>query len=200
MRLELNLATQPYEQVRRVFRHWVPLVAAVAVATVLLVSLAFSNWWRSREPAREVAKVRQDIVEVERERTEAMRVLNLPEHQTTRQRAQFLNNLIAHKAFSWTQVFTDLEKLVPTRVQVTSIQPQLNAAGQLQVNMKVLTDSHDRAVELVRNMEKSERFRQPQIIREATATQQVMPIEFEVAAVYVPQGPRAPDAPAGGTD
>jgi len=200
MRLDLNLATQRYEDVRRVFRHWVPLVMAVALATVILVGLAFSNWWRSREPAREVAKIRQEMEDVERERSEAMRVLDLPEHQTTRQRAQFLNNLIAHKAFSWTQVFTDLEKLVPTRVQVTSIQPQLNTAGQLQVNMKVLTDSHDRAVELVRNLEKSERFRQPQIIREATATQQAMPIEFEVAAVYVPLAPQAPQAPAGGTD
>src|SRR5687767_69066 len=144
MRLDINLATQPYEEVRRVFRHWAPLVAAVGLVTLALVALAFSNWWRSREPARAVAQVRQEMAQVDRKHSESMRILNLPEHQATRQRAQFLNNLIAHKAFSWTQVFSDLETLVPARVQVTSIQPQLSAAGQLQVNMKVLTDSHDR--------------------------------------------------------
>ena len=200
MRLDLNLATQPYEEVRRVFRHWAPLVSAVALVTLALVAFAISNWWRSREPARQVAEVRKEIAQVEGEYNDAMKTLDLPQHQATRQRAQFLNNLIAHKAFSWTQVFSDLEKLVPTRVQVMSIQPQLNAAGQLEVNMKVLGDSHDRAVELVRNMEKSERFRQPQIRSERISTQQAMPVEFDVVAIYVPHMPRAAEPPAGGGD
>lgn len=200
MRLDLNLATQPFEEVRRVFRQWAPLVAAVALVTVVLVALAASNWWRSREPARAVAGIRQEMAEVDRERAEGMRTLNLPEHQATRQRAQFLNNLIAHKAFSWTQVFSDLERLVPARVQVVSIQPQLNAAGQLEINMKVAGDSHERAVELVRNMEKSERFRQPEIRAERIAPQPAMPIEFEVVAIYVPQAQRAAAPPAGGSD
>jgi type IV pilus assembly protein PilN len=199
MRLDLNLATQPYEEVRRFFRHWVPLVAAVAVATVLLVVLAVSNWWRSREPAQQVAEVRRQIAQVESERAEAMSVLSLPEHQATRTQAEFLNSLIAHKAFSWTQVFSDLEKIVPPRVQVTSIRPEVNAANQLEINMKVAGDSRDRAVELVRNMEKSERFRQPQIRMERIAVQQAMPIEFEVVAIYVPQA-RAAAPTAGGGD
>ena len=49
--------------------------------------------------------------------------LNLPENRTTRDQSQFLNELIERKAFSWTRVLENLEKVMPPRVHLDSISP-----------------------------------------------------------------------------
>ncbi len=45
------------------------------------------------------------------------------------ERSQFLNALFAEKSFSWTAVMMDLEKVLPTGVQVTSLEPQMAKDG-----------------------------------------------------------------------
>ena len=60
----------------------------------------------------------------------------------------------------------------------------------------VATDSRDRAVELVRRMEKSNHFRQSQVVAENVTNQNSTDqaagpgnIQFDIASIYVPAGP-----------
>ena len=46
-------------------------------------------------------------------------------------RAHFLNQLLLRKSFSWTAVMMDLENVLPTGVQVTAIEPQVTADGDV---------------------------------------------------------------------
>ncbi len=52
---------------------------------------------------------------------------------------------------------------MPPRVHVVSITPDLAPDNELAIKLVVAGDSHDRALELVRKMEDSQRFRQTQI-------------------------------------
>src|SRR6267378_913364 len=52
-------------------------------------------------------------------------------------RAQFLNGLFAWKSFSRTAVMMDLEKVLPTGVQVTSIEPQISKEGDVNIRLRV---------------------------------------------------------------
>src|SRR4051812_6489265 len=135
MRLELNLATHPYENAREFFVRWGALLAAVTVVTVLLVWLAVSGLLHARDVNRQIRTDRDRIATLQEEEKRAQAVLDRAPNHAMRERSAFVNELIARKAFSWTQVFTDLEKLMPTRVHVVSIRPELDTENQLELRM-----------------------------------------------------------------
>jgi len=101
-----------------------------------------------------------------------------------------LNELIERKAFSWTRVLENLEKVMPPRVHLMSINPQLDEDNQLGLKMTVAGDSRDRAIELARRMEESRRFSQTNIISERTQPSNVSngdTEQFDIVAVYIPE-------------
>jgi type IV pilus assembly protein PilN len=118
-------------------------------------------------------------------------------------RAHFLNALFLRKSFSWTAVMMDLETVLPAGVQVTSIEPEPTSDGDVMIHLRVSGD-RDRAVQLVRNLERSKRFLAPRLTGEATQTKEsgtqsnslaanngAPPgVEFEILANYnpLPQG------------
>jgi type IV pilus assembly protein PilN len=168
MRLNINLASRPYEDARRFYMQWLPLLIVLAVIAVTLCTYAYHRYDDSRQIENLLAEKRQQVTQLDKERSEAESILNRPENSGTRDQAQFLNALFARKAFSWTNVLTDLEKIMPPRVQVVSIkpEPELNAEGQLQFTLSVTSEKRDDAIELVRRMETSPRFRLPQMMSE----------------------------------
>jgi hypothetical protein len=137
--------------------------------------------------------MREQIAKLDREKTAAETTLNKPENRGTRDQSQFLNDLIRRKAFSWTQAFAELEKLMPPRLHVVSMRPELSGDNQLQIKMVVAGDSHERALDLVRRMEQSQHFRQTKIDEESLATGQTPGdnVQFDISTMYVPQAPRS---------
>ncbi len=92
-------------------------------------------------------------------------ILNMPENRSTRDRSQVLNDLFRRKAFSWTRVFEDLERVMPAQLHLVSIQPA-TAENQLEFKLVVAGESRERALELVRKMESSQSFQQTRIEQE----------------------------------
>ena len=83
--------------------------------------------------------------------------------------SEFLNGLFQQKAFSWTATMTDLETVLPSGVQVLSLDPIVTADGHVTIRLRV-TGERDRALELVRNLEKSRHFVSPRLASETLAT------------------------------
>jgi type IV pilus assembly protein PilN len=121
----------------------------------------------------------------ERQRNESR--MRQPQNQAVLERSVFLNALFARKSFSWTSVMMDLETVLPTGVQVTSIEPVVSKQGDVSIHLKV-TGDRDRAVQLVRNLELSKRFLAPRINSESAQTPD---------ASKRPTFPITPQAPAG---
>ena len=86
-------------------------------------------------------------------------------------RSQFLNDLFARKSFSWTAVMMDLERVLPAGVQVTSIEPAITAEGDVNIRLRV-SGQRDLAVDLVRNLEHSQRFLAPHLNNETSQTKE----------------------------
>jgi Tfp pilus assembly protein PilN len=188
MRIDINLATQPYEDARQFWMRWGTAVGALGLLTLILLGLDITGWISARRDRMEMSQLRAAIADRDRVRANAERILNLPENRTTRDESQFLNQLIERKAFSWTKVLESLEKVMPPRVHVVSISPQLNEDNELALKMTVAGDSRDRAIELARRMEESRRFAQTQILREATNQSQNGDTEqVELSAIYIPE-------------
>src|SRR5271167_896289 len=131
MRLDINLASQPYEDAQQFWMRWGTAVGAVALLTLVLLTLDVTGWVNARRDRAAIGEKEAMIADRDRLRTEAERILNLPQNRTTRDESQFLNELIERKAFSWTQVLENLEKVMPPRVHLVSIHPELDEENQL---------------------------------------------------------------------
>ena len=82
----------------------------------------------------------------------------------------------------------NLEKVMPPRVHLMSINPQLDEDNQLGLKMTVAGDSRDRAIELARRMEESRRFAQTNIIAENSRGSSTGDTEqFDIVAIYIPE-------------
>jgi hypothetical protein len=188
MRLDINLASQPYEDARQFWVNWGAAVGVVAVLTLVLLTLDITGWVNARRDRAAIAQIKAMIADRDRLRAQAEKTLNLPQNRTTRDESQFLNGLIERKAFSWTQVLESLEKVMPPRVHLIGISPQLDEDNQLGLKMSVGGDSRDRALELARRMEESHRFAQTQVTSE-----NFQPSNrggdnelFDMEAIYIP--------------
>jgi type IV pilus assembly protein PilN len=192
MRLNINLASQPYEAARFYRRCIGALVAVLAVITALLLGYIVYQRAQSRGINKQLAEVRREINGLDFEDAQARALLNKPANRDIADQSAFLNELFARKALSWTRVFTEMERIVPPNLHVVSMKPEYTRTNDLMLRVVVATDSRDRAVELVRRMEKSNHFRQAQVVAEnvtANSSDQsagLGNIQFDIAAIYVP--------------
>jgi type IV pilus assembly protein PilN len=191
MRVNINLASRPYEDARRFWMRWGGALFVLGVITLVLLFFTISGILQARRDRALLEGNRQKIAERDRERAQAEALLNMPQHRTTRDRSQFLNELFERKAFSWTRVFEDLEQIMPKQLHVVSIQPDMTPENELQIKMIVAGQERSRALELVRKMEESRRFHHTHIDQEQTHEkgQAGDSVEFEISAVYVPDLP-----------
>jgi len=186
MRLDINLASQPYEDSREFWLRWGTALVTAVVLTLALLAFTVMGWFAARRDHAMISTYRAEIAQRDRTRQQAQDFLNRPENRTTRDQSQFLNELIERKTLSWTHVLEDLEKVMPTRVHLVSIRPELDEDNQLKLKMVVGGDSRDRALELARRMEESRRFTQTYIETEHSAQGSGDTIQFDINGVYVP--------------
>jgi type IV pilus assembly protein PilN len=193
MHVDINLATQPYQDARRFWLRWGGALIALGLLTLILVYSALTGWVSARKDRDLIRQRQAQIAARDQEKTQAEALLGRPEHRSTRDRSQFLNDLFQRKAFSWTKVFEDLERVMPPRLHVVSIRPEMGPDAELNIKLVVAGESRERALDLVRKMEASQRFQQTRIDQETAQSGQSAGdnVQFDISAVYVPEGQSA---------
>jgi type IV pilus assembly protein PilN len=190
MRIDINLASQPYEDSRQFWSYWGTGLIVLAMITVFLVFLAITGFIRAGHDRVQISRLKGQIAAYDREKAEAEAVLNLPQNRVLREQSRFLNALFQRKAFSWTTVFEDLERVMPAHLHVVSINPENGYDNSLQLKLLVGGDSRDQALDLIRKMENSNRFRQTRIESEKVASDfnrgEGDRVQFDIATVYTP--------------
>jgi hypothetical protein len=201
MKFKVNLATQPYENAQRFFLLWGAVLLVIAALTGALVYGAVLGWRHTHAISQRIAAEKANLDKLNQQEQADIAILNKPENRDVKERSQVLNSLIRSKEFSWTLIFAELEQLMPTRLHVVSIKPQLDLNNEIEVHMKVGGDSRDKAIELVHNMEQSRQFRHAQVISESSTQSEpgrgAQPgdtVFFEISAQYVPVAPNPPAA------
>jgi type IV pilus assembly protein PilN len=195
VRLNINLATKPYQDVRRFLLQWGGLVLLLALCTVALVWSAAATWRESREVNAKISALEKENAVLNRQRDEAVSMLGLPQNKSVVENSKFLNGLIARKSFSWTRVFMQLEQIMPPRLHVISITPTLQSStNTMEVHLQVAGTSREAAVELVKRLEQSPSFRNARITeeREAREKDSEDTVQFELMALYVPTAETQP--------
>ena len=186
MRLDINLATRPYEDAREFWARWGLGVGLLGILTLALLGLAVRGWINAGRDRHDIAQLQQQIAELDNERAQAQAFLDLAANRSTRDQSQFLNGLIQRKAFSWTRVFEDLERVMPPNLHVVSLRPELNEQNQMQLDMTVAGDTRAAAVELVHRMEGSKHFQGAQLVQEGQTGETGSGVLASVISIYVP--------------
>jgi len=189
MRLDINLASQPYEDARQFWMRWGAGLAGAAVLTLALLTITISGWFAARRDHARISQLEAEIAQRDQTRRQAEAFLNRPENRTTRDESQLINAMIERKTFSWTHVLEDLEKVMPARVHLVSIDPALSEDNQLTLKMVVAGDSRDKALELAERMEESRRFAETHVVNERfnPGSQGKDSIQFDIEGIYVPE-------------
>jgi len=201
MRVQLNLASRPFVELG-------PLYLRLRLLILLLAALAVPLWLFTAAEKRKASEAQARLTAVE-QKTQALEAqreafqaeMREPQNAVVLSQSQFLNQLFASKAFSWTAVMVDLENVLPSGVQVLNIDPVIAKDGKVTIRLRV-SGPHERAVDLVRNLEHSHRFLAPRLAREtAESNQNGRPVEqvsaasnvnFDLLAEYNP----LPETPA----
>lgn len=166
MRISLNLATRPFLELRPFFLRLRLLMAGLVLLGVALAVGAHLLSARAEVQQIELDRLRHVTIATQDVRISTEQRMRQPANAAVLDRAHFLNALFLRKSFSWTAVMMDLEDVLPVGVQVTSIEPAVTADGAVLIRLRVAGE-RDRAVQLVRNLERSQRFLQPRLGSEA---------------------------------
>jgi hypothetical protein len=193
MRLDINLATRPYEDAREFWARWGLGVGLLAILTLFLIGLAVNDWAKAGRDRHEIARLQHQIAERDSGRAQAQAFLDMAANRSTRDQSQFVNGLIQRKSFSWTRVFEDLEKVMPANLHVVSLRPELNEQNQMELEMKVVADTRAAAVDLVHQMEGSRHFQGAQLLQEAPCSENGACVTAAVVAIYIPDAPDRSD-------
>lgn len=190
MRVDINLASQPYEDAGRFWLRWGGGVLALGILTLLLLIMTVNGWIGARRDRQIIRQYQQQSAVRDKEKADAQSLMNSPQNSSTRDRSQFLNDLFQRKAFSWTKAFEDLERVMPPRLHVTSIHPELSPDNELEIKLIVDGDTREHALDLVSKMEGSKHFHDTYIEEENSNTGNQAAgdtVQFHITAVYVPE-------------
>jgi type IV pilus assembly protein PilN len=199
MRLDINLASQKYEDVRTFFWRWGASLAILAALAGVLGGLAYLKHNRILQAQQQTRSLQNQIARLQDTRDNALRVDNLPENRGVTEEKKFWNQQLSRRSFSWTQLINELQKIMPNRAYLNSVQPELTPDHRLKLKLIITGEKSENARELQHKMENSSRFRSPMILSETPEAGRLgMPptVRFEIESDYVPpEMPAQPHAP-----
>lgn len=170
MRIGINLATNPLEN----NRPFITLVAVLGTTALLLSGVlavrGYHEWRASRGVEREITDLSNRLHELDQEQQRLEEFFRRPDVGPVLERAARLNALIARKSVSWTRIFMELERMLPDRVYLVSITPQITEDNQMQLKLSVAGESSAEVIRFVKTLEQSPDFSEVELQAERHPT------------------------------
>jgi type IV pilus assembly protein PilN len=164
MRVRLNLATKPLESHRRFLVGSGLIAFAAAIVCIALSWHVYVARKADAELRGRTEKARQEMARYEAQRADLERYFAQKEIASLHDRAAFINSIIDLRSFNWTQMFMDLERILPAGVRVISIEPK-QASGHVEVKLTVGTTSEEAHLKFLHALEGSKEFSEVQVQR-----------------------------------
>lgn len=157
MRVPLNLATKPLETHRRFLAG---AGVSLFVAFVIFVALGwhvYSVHKALAETRERAERMRREFAGAEVQREELDRYFSQKDIKGLHDRAAFINGIIDARSFNWTQMFMDLEHILPAGVRVIQIEPKQDS-GHVEVKLTVGATSDEAKLNFEHALETSKHF------------------------------------------
>jgi type IV pilus assembly protein PilN len=186
MKVRLNLATNPLQTHRRFLVGFL-LLGVIAGAVFLALGWHVYTVRKADAAVRaKAAEVRQEVAVLMHRRQDLEAFFEKDQNKKLHERSAFLNTLIDEQSLNWTQMFMDLEKILPVGVHLVSIEPK-HEKGRVQVKLLVGAISDEAKLKFLRALESSPAFTHVEDVREITIASTVAGpdrLQIELNVVY----------------
>ena len=169
MKVRLNVATKPLETHRRF------LAGAGLTAVIAGLIFLWLGWhvYKARKVDAEfrarTEKTRQEMAKLEAQRSDLDRYFHQKDIAELHDRAAFINTILDARSFNWTQMFMDLEHILPGGVRVISIEPK-QAGGHVEVKLSVGATSDEAELKFLHALEESKQFAEIKVLGDHAPT------------------------------
>jgi type IV pilus assembly protein PilN len=184
--LRANLATRPFYNERAV------QFVLGAVALLVLAVSAFNAFELIRltesqqtlgahavDAEREAARLRSEAATIRGQ-------INAKELDVVANAAREANSIIDQRAFSWSDLFDQLEHTLPDDVRITAVEPTLSAQGEFIVNIAVQARRSEDLDAFIEALEKTGSFRD--VITPAEETNEQGLLVAAIRGTYIRAG------------
>ena len=184
MEVRLNLATKPLVT-HRGFMAVAAVVAVLGGLLCLILGVRFYSLRKAEEDFRvRSEKIQQETARLATQKQELDRFFAQEENASLLERANFIKSVIEARSFNWTQMFMDLEHMLPPGVHVLRIEPKLDK-GAVAVKIVVGAVNQESKIKLLKAFEESKSFSQIELLSDKIATEPKSdPVTVELSAVY----------------
>lgn len=193
MRISINLASRPYQDEGRFYRIWGAALAFMILLTALMITASARRYVNSRKDWASARAAETKLANLRKEESQARQILAEPQNRGTRDRSQFLNIAILRKSFSWTRLMEDMEKVMPAGLRVVSIAPVVDQHNRFVLKVQVQGENRESTIELLRNMERSQHFRSPELVAESLTPgnkgSALAGVKSDIVTSYLPAEP-----------
>ena len=184
--LRTNLSTRPFYNERAVQC----ILGALAVLVLAVSAFNAFELLRLTDSQRTLGAHAVDSErEAARLRSEAATIraqINARELEVVANAAREANSIIDQRAFSWSDLFDELEHTLPDDVRITAVDPALNPQGEFIVNIAIEARRSEDLDAFIEALEKTGSFRD--VITPAEETNEDGLLVAVVRGVYVRTG------------
>ena len=159
--IHLNLASRPYED-KRLF------ITTVVGMSIVVAALLFSNIDTYLRYRVQTSNTRANIQKLDEEAEQERRRTQTVKQQISRidagalaKQTAFINEQIAQRAFSWSELLDRLEGVLADDVRLTSIAPSFRPDGTVFLNLTLDAKSADGLVDLLKRFNRDPHFANP---------------------------------------
>ena len=159
VKVPINLATEPFRRDRPVLVGTIALIALLLAVLLVQVYIFTSERGQSAEVRILLNRLNTQMTTIQKEQAALDVTLHRPENATVLEYSIFLNQLIQHKAISWTRLFADLEKVLPSNVRLVTVRlPQVDAQNHVWLDMVVAARDSGPVLEFLKRLEAAPQF------------------------------------------
>jgi type IV pilus assembly protein PilN len=182
--IPLNLASEPFQKNRPI------LVASGILALLLMITLGLqvnsilSERSAARESRERHQEMQRQLARLTKEVDGLQSRLRLPENAAVFERSQFINLLLQRKGISWTRMFDDLEKVMPSAVRLIAVRPSVTSDNLVQLDMVVGAKEPEPVIDLLKRLENSQLFGATALLSSQPPTQQDPLHRYRVSVNY----------------
>ena len=186
-RIHINLASEPFRRDRAMLIASAILALVLAVSLSGLTTLILQERTRARETREALAQLEKAMRLQSGEHLKVDTVLRQAQNSEVLDRNVFLNTLISRKAVSWTQLFADLEKVMPGTVRLVSVRPQITPQNQVVLDMTVGTTTTEPVIDMLMRLESSPLFGATTISTMLPPSQNETLYRYRLSVNYAPK-------------
>ena len=156
--VQISLASEPFRSDRPF--HLAALAATILLSGLLVVQVLFGLIERDLrvQLSLDIDKTSQQLRTIAAEQAKLDETLRQPANSEALDYAVFLNGALLRKGISWTQIFSDLDQVMPHDVRLIQVRPQVNLDNQILLDMYVGAQTPEPVIGMLMKLEGSPLF------------------------------------------